>query len=182
MCWNETHFELKDTRKRYTSYFDNEIFLVLRKTVFSYFQINELNVSASVNTFYEMNHVINLLIYVFYIRKEQNIRKSLFYCLRFLLLMVVWTGLRNIWSRCFKPCSKSINVRSIRFVNWLQLPLNRWFISSVYFMVLVIGIRDQSNCKAHKNTTFIYWFKLAIFYPKNLRSQTKYQHMDTELI
>ena len=129
MCWNETHLELNDTRKSCTSYID----LWNNFDTSKYFQINELNPSASVNTLYKMNHVINLLIYVVFIRKEQNIRKSLFYCLRFLLLMVVWTGLRNIWSRCFKPCSKSINVKSIRFVNWLQLPLNRWFISSVFY-------------------------------------------------
>ena len=133
---------------------------------------------TSVNTLYKMNHVINLLIYVVFIRKEQNIRKSLFYCLGFLLLMVVWTGLRNIWSCCFKPCSKSINARSIRFVNWLQLPLNRWFISNVYFMVLVIGIRDQSNCNPDQNTIFMFLFKSAIFSLKN----TKYPFMSTELI
>ena len=45
-------------------------------------------------------------------------------------------------------------------------------------MVLVIGIRDQSNCNPDQNTTSMFLFKSAIFSLKN----TKYPFMNTELI
>ena len=72
-----------------------------------------------------------------------------FYCLCFLS-----NGLnkfkRKMWSCCFKPCIQYgmyINNRSISFVNWLQLPLNRWFIFIHYLMAHVCEGKIQRNVK-----------------------------------
>ena len=72
-----------------------------------------------------------------------------FYCLCFLS-----NGLnkfeRKMWSCCFKPCIQYgmyINNRSISFVNWLQLPLNRWFIFIHYLMAHVCEGKIQRNIK-----------------------------------
>ena len=78
-----------------------------------------------------------------------------FYCLCFLS-----NGLnkfeRKMWSCCFKPCIQYgmyINNRSISFVNWLQLPLNRWFIFIHYLMAHVCEGKIQRNIKVLlKNT------------------------------
>ena len=74
-----------------------------------------------------------------------------FYCLCFLL-----NGLskfkRKMWSCCFKPCIQFgmyINNRSISFVNWLQLPLNRWFIFIHYLMAHVCEGKIKRNVKTH---------------------------------
>ena len=89
-----------------------------------------------------------------------------FYCLCFLS-----NGLnkfkRKMWSCCFKPCIQCgmyINNRSISFVNWLQLPLNRWFIFIHYLMAHVCEGKIQRNFKVLLKHTINEIVKTSVYH------------------